>query len=331
MIINMKIGVPRGLGIYEYPILFESFFTNLGIEVVYSDKTNKEILNNGINLDIDENCLASKIFLGHVDNLVKRKEKEGIDYIFIPRFCTFENKDTICVKFFAIYDICNNIFNSNFITLNIDYENNKNELKGFLKLGKELGFKQSQIISSYFYSRDMQKKYNEKELKIQNLKLNNKADNKLNILIVGHPYILYDSLVGVPILDKLKKMETNIYFANINKFNMQNNKILKRKSEKNKNLYLKISNSIYWKSSKNLLNGISENLNKIDGIIYLSVFPCATDSLVNELAMRKTKDVPSINIVIDEQDSDVGIDTRLESFIDILNMKKDNIDFKISG
>lgn len=327
----MKIGIPRGLGIYEYPILFESFFTNLGIEVVYSDKTNKEILDNGINLDIDENCLASKIFLGHVDNLVKRKEKEGIDYIFIPRLCTFENKDTICVKFFAIYDICNNVFSSNFLTINIDYENNSNELKGFLNLGKELGFKYPQIISSYIYARNMQEKYNKRKLSMQNLKLSTNIHSKLNILIVAHPYILYDSLVGVPILDKLKKLGTNTYFANINKFNMQNNKILKRKNEKNSKSYLKISHSVYWKSSKNLLNGICENLDKIDGIIYLSVFPCATDSLVNELAIRKIKEVPSINIIIDEQDSDVGIDTRIESFIDILNMKNNNKELKISG
>ena len=114
---------------------------NLGIDIVYSNITTKNILKNGINLDIDENCLASKIFLGHVNDLVKRKENEKIDYIFIPRLCTFENNDTICVKFFALYDICNNIFDSNFITINIDYEHNQSELKGFLKLGKKLGFK----------------------------------------------------------------------------------------------------------------------------------------------------------------------------------------------
>lgn len=67
---------------------------------------------------------------------------------------------------------------------------------------------------------------------------------------------------------------------------------------------------------------LGSNLNNIDGIVYLSVFPCGTDSLVNELAMRKIKDVPYINIVLDEQDADAGLQTRIESFVDILNMKE---------
>lgn len=95
-------------------------------------------------------------------------------------------------------------------------------------------------------------------------------------------------------------------------------KLIKNKKYEYKN----ISETIFWKSSKNLLNGICSNLNNIDGIVYLSVFPCGTDSLVNELAMRKIKDVPYINIVLDEQDADAGLQTRIESFVDILNMKE---------
>ena len=45
--------------------------------------------------------------------------------------------------------------------------------------------------------------------------------------------------------------------------------------------------------------------------------------------MRKIKDKSSINLVLDEQDADTGINTRLESFLDILNMNKENI--KVSG
>jgi len=44
----------------------------------------------------------------YIDNLVSRMEDENIDYIFVPRLCTFEDKKTICVKFYALYDICKN-------------------------------------------------------------------------------------------------------------------------------------------------------------------------------------------------------------------------------
>lgn len=52
----------------------------------------------------------------------------------------------------------------------------------------------------------------------------------------------------------------------------------------------------------------------------LSSFPCGPDSLVNELIIRKIK-LPIINLVIDDTNSFTGIETRLESFLDIINNK----------
>lgn len=323
----MKIGIPRGLGIYEYPILFIKFFEYLGIDVVMSDKSNSNILKEGINNSLSESCLAGKIFMGHVENLVKRKEKENIDYIFIPRLCTFENNQTICVKLFAVYDICKNIFDAKFLTLNIDYEKNNTELSAFLKLGKKLNKTRAQIVYAYIKARKMQRIYDQSKLKkqIENIK---KDDGKLKILLVAHPYVAYDEILGKKIIQILKKEGVNIYFANINSLTMENPKVFKWIRNKDSE-YINISKSLFWKSSRNILNGLSSNLDYIDGVIYLSVFPCGTDSLVNELAMRKIKDKPSINLVLDEQDADTGINTRLESFLDILNMNKENI--KVSG
>ena len=64
--------------------------------------------------------------------------------------------------------------------------------------------------------------------------------------------------------------------------------------------------------------------NAIDGVIFLSSFPCGPDSLVNELAIRKLDGVPSINIILDESTATSGLYTRLESFVDILKARKIN-------
>ena len=66
------------------------------------------------------------------------------------------------------------------------------------------------------------------------------------------------------------------------------------------------------------MNGVVQYKDKVDGIIYLSTFPCGTDALVNDISIRKVNNVPSLNIVLDEQNSNTGMITRLESFIDIL-------------
>ena len=58
---------------------------------------------------------------------------------------------------------------------------------------------------------------------------------------------------------------------------------------------------------------------QIDGVIYISTYPCGVDSLVNNLAIFKNKEIPTINLLIDENITDLSLETKLESFIDIIN------------
>ena len=79
----------------------------------------------------------------------------------------------------------------------------------------------------------------------------------------------------------------------------------------------KLSKDLYFKYSKDNLGSIIYCKNNIDGVIFISAFPCAPDSLANELAMRKLQ-IPHLNLVIDDSTSFTGLETRLESFLDML-------------
>lgn len=315
----MKIGIPRAMYTYDYYAMYSNFFKSLGFEVVLSDETSKEIIEEGISLSVDENCLAYKIFLGHVANLVKRKQIENIDYIFIPRLSFFDKKETICVKFYALYDICVNIFNIDFLTLNIDHQLGDTEFKGYIQLGRKLDKGFADTLNAYLRAKKSQRLYELNKYKKQLNDINASQRNDVNILFVSHSYISHDKYMGVPIYNYLKSLNANIYYADINSANRKNTS------------YKNISNKVYWKSSKNLLNGIEEYKYKIDGILYLSVFPCGPDSLVNEMAIRKVNNIPSLNIILDEEDGVTGLYIRLESFIDIIESKKKHELKKASG
>ncbi|MEG2310701.1 MAG: acyl-CoA dehydratase activase-related protein [Clostridia bacterium] len=304
----MKIGIAKGLSTYEFPILYKKFFEFLNIDVVESSETNNKIIEDGINNSIDESCLASKIYIGHIKELLNRQEKEKIDYIFVPRTMFLKNKETVCTKFYAMSDIVHNTFDIDVLTLNIDYEKGENEFLAYIRLGKRLGKNFKSIVIAYFKAKKLQDEYCMKKLNLQKEKL--LLSDKINILIVSHPYIVYDKYMGKPVCSELERLGANIFYADVN-------------SSNNKFGYKKISKTLYWKSSINLLNGVDEYLSQIDGIVYLSVFPCGLDSLVNESAIRKVKSVASINLIIDEQDAFVGIQTRLESFMDILIQNKE--------
>lgn len=303
----MKIGIPKAMLYYKYHVLWETFFTELGCELVLSDDTNKNILEDGIKYSNDESCLASKIFMGHVFSLIGK-----CDYIFIPRFCSFKGSDVTCVKFNALYDICSNVFdNIHIITYNLDYQRGKNEIPGFISMGKMLGKSNMKSLKAYLTAI---KKFNytyESKVNIQQTLLNkNIKDDKLNILIVSHPYISHDELLGKPVLKYLKKMDVNLVYADL---------VDKQHIDKG---WENFSKMLYWKDNKLLLSGLDRYLGLVDGVVFISVFTCGPDSLVTEICTRKIKDKPCLNLILDELNSDTGMQTRLESFIDVLTEKK---------
>ena len=82
-----------------------------------------------------------------------------------------------------------------------------------------------------------------------------------------------------------------------------------------------LSQELYWKFNKENIGSIPLVQNRVDGIIFLSTFPCGPDSLVNELVIRKIK-LPYLNLILDDMDGMAGFETRLESFVDIIHERK---------
>lgn len=308
----MIIGLPRAMLYYRYKILWETFFKELGCDVIISVETNRKILKDGVNFSIDESCLPSKIFMGHVYSLIGK-----CDYILIPRIVSFGNKNDVCVKFNALYDIVKNTFeNVNILNYNINVKNGNNELKGFIKMGQTLGKSPLNSLLAYKKAKQAQITYEKFNLKLQEKALIN--SNKMKILIVSHPYNTYDKLMGFPIIQYIKKLGGLPIYADL----VDKKESLERSKE--------ISSSLYWMFNKELIGAIKLLENQIDGIILLTAFPCGPDSLVNELIIRKSKKIPTINIIVDELQGEAGLQTRIESFMDIIQekMNQKQINFK---
>ena len=297
---NIKIGIPKALLYYKYQYLWKSFFNELNIDVETSGDTNKSIIDNGTKLIVDESCLALKIFVGHVNEL-----KDKCDYILIPRIETLQKKEKLCTNFLALYDLCNTIFDINILEFNIDVEKGINEIDAFIEMGRTLGIGKIKSIKAYYKAKENYKKtLNTQKLK-QEIMLKSTKDK---ILIVGHPYNLHDEFIGKPIAKYLEKNNTIPILTDLYTPNNYD--------------YLNISTSNYWTFNKELLGAISHYKDKVDGIIIVTCFPCGPDSLSNEMITRKIKDVPIITLIIDELNNDSGIITRLESFTDIIKLKR---------
>lgn len=302
---KIKIGIPRAFLYYRHYILWKNFFEIIGCNIVLSPNTDSDIISNGNKLSVDESCLPSKIYLGHINYLIDK-----CDYILVPRICSYGRKKRVCVKFNGIYDVVSNVFdNIKILDYNIDNLKFKYELFGFIKMGLKLNKNIFKVIYAYIIGKIKEYKYN-KSLLLKQDKL--MRSSKFKILIVSHPYIVYDRYLSSNIIDYLKKEGIEILYSD-------------RLDRKISISYAEdMSNTLYFLYAKENIGSAFYYKDVVDGIIFLSSFPCGVDSLVNELAIRKLNNVPCLNIILDESTSVSGLYTRLESLIDIIKARRDN-------
>lgn len=303
----MKIGIPRALLYYRYAVLWETFFSELGMETVLSPRTTKALQDTGDRYAIDENCLSSKLFLGHVAAL------EGkCDMVFIPRIANFGKEGVLCSRFEAIYDICANTFrekNLRFLSCDVDPQQKKPKKEAYIGLARELNKTRPEAEAAWQKARqaweaDIQNKIRKQEAALA-------ATDKIRVLVVGHSYNLYDEYIGQPILKGIRRLDA---------LPVCSDAVDLTQAQKDS---LRICERVPWIMSRELLGAIQKYHDCVDGIILLTAFPCGPDSMVNEMIIRRVKDRPILNLLLDSQDASAGIETRLESFIDIIRFRKE--------
>lgn len=299
------IGIPRGLLYYKYGLMWENFLFSLGIKYIVSPNTDKKILTKGINIAVDETCLPSKIYLGHVEWLIGR-----CDYILVPRLADFGKSGTVCTKHQAMYDVINNTFRGRdfkMLVYELEKDSFEAEVTAFLKMGRALGRKRAQVMLAYWNAKQTYKMQHLVKLNDQKKLL---MSDKTKILVISHTYNANDKFIGEPVFNMIKQLG-----AIPIKGNIVDEKTAIRKSEE-------LSKTLPWIYNKELLGAIAEYRNSVDGIILMSSFPCGPDSMVNEIIVRRVRDMPILNLVLDGQDALAGIETRLESFMDIIQFRK---------
>ena len=170
-------------------------------------------------------------------------------------------------------------------------------------MGKELGFSIIEAARAYNKAKVIEKNYYKNEEKKAKEILKN---DKTKILLLGHPYILKDNLIGKTITDYLSKNNISIIYSyqiprDLINFNCN-----------------KISTKIHFTMNKEHIAAFNYFKDKVDGTIILTAFPCGPDSLSNEMIIRKRKKHPTLLLTFEDLTNNTAVITRLESFLDML-------------
>jgi predicted nucleotide-binding protein (sugar kinase/HSP70/actin superfamily) len=253
----------------------------------------------------------------------------------VPRISSTGLKKTMCTRFQGLYDQTRNVFRGSgqkFLAYNMDVQQEsgrkmsiselgrlvglngdmdapevRDEKLAFLEMGESLGYGSKDVKRAYNRAKKAELK-KRKTVAAETEQLYKAPGTK--ILIVAHSYVIEDAYIGKTITDFLKKADVTPIRADL----VDREEAVRRSTE--------LSKTCKWEISRELLGSIAMHKDKVDGIILLSAFPCGPDSMVNELITRKVKNVPMLNLVLDSQSGTAGIETRLESFVDIIRFKE---------
>ncbi|OPJ56977.1 acyl-CoA dehydratase activase-related protein [Alkalithermobacter paradoxus] len=307
---SIKIGIPRALLFHKYSTLWITFFEELGANVIVSEETNKRILNEGTNNSVDEACIPVKLFHGHVLSL-----KDKVDYIFIPRIVGLHKGEYICPKFSGLPEMIK--YSLKDLPKIIDTE--INFIKSIEKLNDTV-----QSIGRYVTNDNKKIMYAWEKAyenyKMDNLRLNEKfldinLSNNKKIMVMGHPYNLYDRYMNMSAIDKIKSKGLNVVTPE-----MIDSVTINENSKKYKG-------KIFWAFARKLIGTTMYLIekNNIDGVIYISSFGCGIDSVVGETVeriIRRESNIPYMLLTLDEHSGEAGVNTRLEAFIDMIKWRE---------
>ena len=312
------VGIPRALLWWRYGVMWQTFFEQLGRTVVLSGESDASSFERGDALSVDECCLASKLYMGHVEELVRGG---ACDALFIPSWANEGRFLGFCTKFQALPDIVNNTYYGRrdaprVLSLLVEAQQTHTfEEDSFVDLGVRLGATKHEARSAYKKATvaqlraDEARRRKQREL-VAKVKKMPQAQRPLTILVAAHPYVAHDPMVGKPVVDMLRDMGVCVLFSDA----CDADRAVKESFE--------FSPTLPWLVNREIVGSVANMRDEVDGVVVMSSFPCGPDSMTNDAMALRMKGVPMLTLTIDAQSGQAGLETRVESFVDILNYRR---------
>lgn len=306
----MKIGIPQALTYHYYQTLWTTFFNDLSCEVITSGRTDRSKLDSGINIAPGETCLPLKCYLGHVLSL-----RDKADLIFIPRLACLSRQRGIklgCPKMIGLPDMIKALVpEAPILTIDVDLRL-ENEEVSYGRIARQLGIPEHRARFAYRHGIDRSQEH--KKERIEAAQVCREAQDDLTIGLIGHAYLLEDDFLNLHLKNKILEAGAQIIDCH---------DLPDEHDEPVKNIIKPLS----WYFENHILNAASffYDDNNISGIIYLCSFGCGAASITHEIIeLEIAPDNPThfLKIVLDEHTGEAGIMTRIESFIDMINLKR---------
>jgi len=321
---KIRVGIPGALMYYLYFPLWQTFFNELGIDVVTSGRTTKELLDHGVREALADACVPIKVFFGHVMAL-----KDKVDFLFIPRVVCLNRLTVYCPKFLGLPDMIRHSLPGlpPIIDERMDVRTGRTALFGaYRHIGSCLGCNLVQVARSLSRARRVQGRYHrllqdgclprEAMASPRNAPMSHGQVPDLTFGVLGYPYAVYDDFLNAGLLEKLHRLKVKVLTAD----NVPPKRLAGQSYGLPKRLFWTFSDQVLRAAHCLFEEG------KVDGIIHVSVFGCGPDSITDKMMELKAKlhrGIPFMTVMIDEHTGEAGLTTRLEAFTDMVRRRKE--------
>ena len=308
---KITVGLPAGLYIYEDLPKWRKFFDLLGIKTVTSEKVH-DVIKRGKHIAAAEFCAPMSAMHAHV-----REVADKADFVFLPTYLEERQKNKNIRRAYCYYTQ----YLPAVIKSNKEFENVKfitplvysiqNEVFTKLNLYKALkkaGIERSilQVSSAY----DKAVEYHNK-LKAQWKQIfkqyAGQDDGKIKVVFLGRPYTVLSPAMNSNIPDIFAKNGIKTFFMDmidVNDDELEEIQFLLK--------------TIKWKYAAKIL-AVADKVARMDGFypVYITSFKCSPDSFTLEYfkSLMEAHQKPYLILQLDEHDSSVGYETRIEAAI----------------
>ncbi|NJD56314.1 MAG: hypothetical protein FIA94_07915 [Nitrospirae bacterium] len=310
---HLNIGIPRGLLFHSYGEAWKLFFRELGCEVTVSPETNADILKEGIRHTVGDLCLPVKTFLGHAAVL-----KDNIDVLFIPRYVSVEQESYMCPKMIGLPDVTRACMVNLPPVLDPMFHvklNKEQTVREFVKpVAKFLSLSPAAVSAACERHLNRHEEAPAGQHRQAEHPLNegvgrSAVPGRMNISVIGRPYLLFDRHLSKNLFHFIKKLGANPVYLNPDRAEIREAMAV-------------IPKWVYWDMGKEVVAAahMSFKDERIDGVVNVCSATCGPDSFTGDLIRKRLnqRNKPYMSLSLDEHTSDVGIQTRLEAFIDMI-------------
>ncbi len=303
------VGIPRALMVYDYAPLLIGFLNALGVRVVLSSKTTKQVMEHAVELSYSDSCFPLKLLHGHVASL------NDADYILYP--CAIrmgvkegdENQKYACPLVQASPFIVRQALDleKRLLIPIIDFSRgDADTVKSLADVAVEMGFSRRQGKRAALAGVGAQRRFEADQAELGRRALQQLGQNgQLGVVLFSRSYMSQDSGANLGIAEKLAQLDVVPIPLDFLPLALVDIKLY--------------SDRPYWFSEGKHIAGaaIVAPSPSLYGLV-LTNFGCGPNSFILNIVEDIMGGKPLGQLEIDEHAAEAGIVTRLEAFVDTI-------------